>query len=146
MKSINFSLSFLIPIFYLQGCRTYVIDKTFAANQMTNLKIEKKHRTDWELTTGHSYGKTIYSNNLKYLVVKKSLTPDTIYPIDIKFFLKSGINSGYWGTSRLIFKDGYFITFNDTSLQTNPRCKFCKIHIDSIEKIVIRGPRLNKTK
>lgn len=95
---------------------------------MTSLKIER--------ISGQYY------TDLNYLITKNELLQnDTVIPFDINFYLKSGINSGWLGTSRLIFKEGYFISFNDTILKTNPKCKFCKINIDSIEKLSIRGPR-----
>lgn len=100
-----------------------------------------------EITTGKSYGGTNYSTNLAYLIVKnQNLSFDTIFPVDIKFFLRSGITTRYLDPLEMIFKDGYFISFQDTSLKTNPKCKFCKINIDSVEKIAVRGRRLNKKK
>ncbi len=101
---------------------------------MTNLKVERG--------SGKRSGNIKYSNDWTYLIIKnEKLSFDTIFPFDIKFLLKSGINSGWWGTTRLIYKEGYFISYNDTTLNTSPKCKFCNINIDSIEKIEIRGPR-----
>ncbi len=114
---------------------------------MTNLKIGISHGVDIDLATGKNYGSTRYSNDLTYLIIKNEvLQYDTISPFGIKFFLKSGINSGYISTSSMIFKEGYFINFEDTTLKAHPKCKTCKMNIDSIEKIVIRGIRRNKKK
>ena len=123
-----------IFILVIQGCHTYLIDKESAARQMTNLKVERG--------SGKKSGNIKYSNEWTYLIIKnEKLSFDTILPFDIKFLLKSGINSGWWGTTRLIYKEGYFISYSDTTLKTSPKCKFCNINIDSIEKIEIRGPR-----
>lgn len=84
---------------------------------------------------------------MKYLIVKNELvSSDTIVPFDINFFLKTGVNSGFIDIDAIIFKEGYFISFKDTTLKTNINCKFCKINIDSIDKIKIRGIRLHKKK
>lgn len=140
MKSIKlFFLQFILVI-AIQGCHTYIIDKESAARQMTNLKIGKRNGIDFDFSNGKNYGNTHYSNNLKYLIIKnESSQIDSIFPFDIKFFLKSGVNTGYLDPSKIIFKEGYFISFNDTTLKTNPKCKLCRIHIDSVEKIVIKG-------
>ncbi len=137
----------LIICFY--GCHTFLIDKEFAAKQMTNLKISKDNGIGLGVDLGNGLvtGNSSYSNDLNYLVIKnKLLEYDTISPFGMKFFLTNGNKSGYISTSKLIFKDGYFISFKDTSLKTNPNCKTCKIKIDSIEKILIRGSRINKVK
>ncbi len=116
---------------------------------MTNLKISKDNGIGLGVDLGNGLvtGNSSYSNDLNYLVIKnKLLEYDTISPFGMKFFLTNGNKSGYISTSKLIFKDGYFISFKDTSLKTNPNCKTCKIKIDSIEKILIRGSRINKVK
>ena len=142
------SFFLLLLIICFHGCRSYIIDKESAAQQMTNLKIKKNYGSGIAVNVGNGIasGNTHYTNGLKYLIIKNELHFDTIVPSDINLFCKSGLKSGYANPHNLIFKDGYFIFFNDTTLKTHPKCKTCKIHIDSIEKIVIRGSRINKVK
>lgn len=137
----------LFAILVLGGCRTYVIDSKSAAQQMCDLKVKREIGTDIGFGSVRKDGSTNYSNGLKYLVVKSdSFCCDTIVPFDMKFYLKSGLKSGYINPETVIFMNGFFISFNDTTLKTNPKCKLCRINIDSVEKITIRGPRLNKLK
>ena len=138
---------FFILIIYLQSCKTYEIDKEAAAMQMINLKIKKRYSTNIDFSSGKTHGHSSYSNGLKYLIIKNELLHfDTIIPFDIKFFLKSGNYSRWGDPHKIIFKEGYFITFNDTTLKTSVKCKFCLLNIDSIQKIVVRGSRINKLK
>ena len=137
---------FFILIIYLQSCKTYEIDKEAVAQQLSNLRIIRKKGVSIDFSTGKDYGGTGYSSNLEYLIIKKdSLKFDTVVPLDIKFFFKAE-HSPYLTIHSIIFKENFFISFNDTSLKTSPKCKFCKVHIDSIEKIIIRGSRINKIK
>lgn len=132
--------------FFVVGCHTYLIDKNSTAQQMSNLKIERKLHTMIEPPSGAGSG-SAYHSNLKYLIIKNdSLNYDTIIPFDVKYYLKSGINSGWRGVDRTIFENEYFTTYSYNKPNTIQKCKFCKIHIDSIEKILVRGPRLNKKK
>jgi hypothetical protein len=116
-----------LSLVFLFGCRTYLIDKESAAKQMTNLKFERESGD----------GGVRYYTDLNHLIIKN----DTIIPFDIKFYLKSGTSWGYINPNTVLFKERDFITFKDTTLETHPKCKLCRINIDSIEKIAIRAPR-----
>lgn len=135
---------FFVSILCLQFCKTYQIDKKAAASQMANLKIERRHRADIIVFTP---GSSNYYNDLKYLIIKNdSLNCDTIFPFDIKFYLKSGSNTGWLGADGIIFKDNFFTAFHDTVIKTTYKHKFDRVHIDSVEKTIIRGSRINKIK
>src|SRR5947207_12351607 len=99
---IEFISTIFLSIMTLQGCHTYVINKDSAARQMTNLKIEKRPSANL-IVVGP--GGPDYQNNLEFLIVKNDQSKvDTILPFNIKFFLESGVNTGYMDPSTVIFK------------------------------------------